>query len=137
MYMYFITYPNANHINHHYLELVINSFYPLNPFLVLTTDNFLSIFPPTLPLLPSSCFFPGGSYSKLLFCSIFTVCSYTFILFWLSKAKTFAKRYQLSYHVLFYFICTFYPITYSSSFFFFVRDSPFYSYFYFTNDIQL
>ena len=58
------------------------SFCPLDIALVLTSDNFHSILPPSPPLLSLSCSFPGGSQSHE---AIFTVCSHTFILFWLKN----------------------------------------------------
>ena len=45
------------------LNLLINSFCPLDTALVLTSDNFHLIFPQSTPLLPSSCSFPGGPNS--------------------------------------------------------------------------
>ena len=44
MYMYFITYPPSAILN-----LPISSFYPPDTALVLTSDIFLSLFPPLLP----------------------------------------------------------------------------------------
>ena len=58
------------------LNSLISSFCTLEIALIITSDNFQSIF------LPSSCSSPGGSYSKLLHVAIFTACSNTFI-FWL------------------------------------------------------
>ena len=63
---------------------------------------------PSPTLLPSSCSFPGGSYSKLSNRATFTVWSHTFILFWLTKTSVSVKMYQLSLVVLFYFICIFF-----------------------------
>ena len=52
MYVYFITYPLILIIlPATILNFPINSFCPLHMVLVLTSDNFLSIFPPSIPLL--------------------------------------------------------------------------------------
>jgi hypothetical protein len=47
--------------------------------------------------------------------TIFTMCSHTFILFLFRKASVSVETYQLSFHVLIWFICGFHPET--SSFF--------------------
>ena len=59
------------------LNSPINSFSPVGTAWVLTSDNFLLIFP---SFLSSSCS-PGGSYQKLSCDAIFTVYSHTFIFF--------------------------------------------------------
>ena len=102
----------------------INSFCSLDTDLALISDNFLSIFPPTPPLFPSSCSFPGDSYLKMSCGTIFTVCSHTFILFWVTKTSVRVKLYHLSFNVLFQIICAIHPETSS----FFKKVFTFYSY---------
>ena len=51
--------------------------------------------------------FPYFGLSDESCCTIFTVCSHTFILFWLRKNSVSVKMYQLSLCVLFWFICAF------------------------------
>ena len=65
------------------------------------SNNFHSMFP---PLLPSSCFFPGVSCSKLSLGAIFTIYSDIFIPFWLRKISVSAELYNLS------FLCIFVPL---------------------------
>ena len=58
--------PNTNHITCPVLNFSINSFCPPDTALLLTTDNFHSIFPPSFPLLPSSCSFPWWLLLKIV-----------------------------------------------------------------------
>ena len=69
------------------------------------------------------------SFVSFLFCSFRSIdLSYLKpILFLLRKTSVSVETYQISLHVLFWFICAFYPE--SSSFFFPVRSSSFNSYF--------
>ena len=60
------------------LNLSKNLFCPLDTALVLTSDNFNSIFPPPLFLFRTH---PGASYPKLSHGTIFNVSSHTFTLF--------------------------------------------------------
>ena len=55
------------------LNLPTNLFYLLDTALVLTSDNFLLIFSPSIPLQS-----PGGTFQKLSSDAIFVVCSHTF-----------------------------------------------------------
>ena len=79
--MYFIIPPPLPNTNH---NSPINSFCPLDTALILTSDNFQSIFafitsiPPFFLFLSSG---SSGSYLKLSHDAIFTVYSHTFILF--------------------------------------------------------
>jgi hypothetical protein len=82
----------------------VNSFRPLDKIIVLTSDDFHSIFPQS-PLLPIS--HPvSGSYPKLSRGAVFTVCSHTFTLFWMRKTFVIVETFYLSFCV---FVCAFHP----------------------------
>ena len=107
MYMYSITYPLILITSPAtILNLPINLFCPLDSALVLTSDNFHSIF--SLHPLHSflSCNSPSGTFPKLSHGAIFTMCSHTFTLFWSRKTPVIVKIFQLSFHV---FVCAFRP----------------------------
>ena len=63
------------------LNSPINSLCPLDTALVLTSDNFNFISPPSVPIRLSSCPFSGVSYSRMSHGAICTVYPRTFILF--------------------------------------------------------
>ena len=96
MYIYFITYPLLLITS----PTIIILFCPLETVLVLTSDNFHSVFPPSPSLIP----FPPGSYWTLSRGTIYTVHSHTFILSWLRKTSVSVKTYQISFWVC---ICAF------------------------------
>ena len=103
----------SSHLGIYFWIEVSTVFWPsLFAVLLLTSDNFRSILPSTLP---SSFSFVSWLLLKLSSGTIFTVCSHTFILFWLRKASVSVEMYQSSLHILFWFICAFYLQT--SSFF--------------------
>ena len=101
------------------LNSTINSYYPLDTALVLTSDNSIQFFPHPL----HSTFFLFLSMVALTWKlspgTIFTVCSHTFIFFWLRKTSVSVRTYHLSFHV---FICAFYlaisPFFHSNNFLF-------------------
>ena len=80
----------------------------------------------------SNCFSCNNCFPSILvflpywYGTIFSVCSHTFMLFWLRKISLSVETSQLSFHVLFWFICAFHL---EISSFILVRLSPFYSYF--------
>ena len=63
MHVYFITYPNTNRFTRRHFEPSFNSLYPPNRDLVLSSENFLSMFPPSPIILLSLCS-TGGTYSN-------------------------------------------------------------------------
>ena len=77
------------------LNLPINSFCPLDTALVLTSDNSLLNFPPSLPLSQP----PGGIFQKLSCDAIFVMCLHTFTLFWLRKTSVTIKIFWISFRV--------------------------------------
>ena len=99
-------YISSLNLPHRILNLPINLFYPPIPVLVVTSVNFLSIFPPSLP---TSFPFPGGSHLKLSRGAIFTECSHTFILFCLRKTSVNVEKYYWSLRALY--CCAFYRET--------------------------
>ena len=129
IHMYFTTYTPPTLITSP--TVILNSsnnlFCSLDTALVLTSDDFHSIFiqfslhplhSSLLIVLHSPC-----EYSKLSHDAIFTMCSHTFILFWSRKTSVTVKTYQLSYHM---FICAFHLEI--SSFFSSVSVSSFFTY---------
>ena len=82
------------------LNSPINLFCPLDIALVLTSDNFLFNFHPSLPLLQP----PVGTFRKLSSDVIFVVYSCTFALFWLRKTSVTVKIFWISFCV---FVCAF------------------------------
>ena len=120
MYVRFITYlPILITSSTAILNSPINSFC-LDTALVLTSDNFHSICPPSPPILSSSYTAPpGGCYPKLSHGAIFTVYSHTFTLFWLRRISVIVKMYQLIF-------CVYVCLSSNDLFIFAVRVSYFF-----------
>ena len=77
-------------------------FCPLDTALVLTSDNFLLNFPPSIPFSQP----PDGTFQTLSNDTIFVVSSHTFTLFWLRKSSVTIKIFWISFRV---FVCVFSP----------------------------
>ena len=84
IYTYFITYlPIVIESLTTILNSIINSFYPLDTALILTSGNFLFIFPPSPPLLPSFYFFPWWLLLEtVMWCHLYYVfpCIHSFLI---------------------------------------------------------
>ena len=104
MYMYYITCPLILIVSPTaILNLPINSFCSLDTALVLTSDNFLSIFPLSPPF--SFLFLPLVTFMQ----NCHVVLS---LLSLLINKDLCVQLYQLSFCVIFYFICVFHPETF-------------------------
>ena len=104
MYIYFITCapililsPTA------ILDLPINLLCPLDTALVLPSDSFHSISPPSLPLLLSSHSFPWWLLLEtVMWLHLYSVFTYIYSLL-IEKDHMRVKMYQLNFHVLIWF----------------------------------
>ena len=109
------------------LNLPINSFYPTNTMLVLTSDNSLSLFHTPLP---SSCSLLCGSYLKLLCGAISAVYLCTF-------SRDFHECWNISFS-LWSFICViWWPLHFFGKNYKFHLKNPLYTYLCMCVDIWL
>ena len=67
-------------------------------------DHMVKLLRPTPLILFPTCFFLCGSYSELSHGTIFTVCSYTFMLFWLTMISVSVETSQFTFCKLAYMI---------------------------------
>ena len=76
--------------------------YPPNIALVLTSNNFLCLFPASPPFLPSSCSFIWWLLLEIVNMPVKTVRSHKITCFWLTRTSVSVEMSWLNFHQLFY-----------------------------------